>query len=264
MLEQHRNIATIEQRHASVGDMQISYQVAGAGFPLVLVHGLSASSRWWRWNVPELARRFQVYVVDLIGFGQNARRHPFVLEEAASYLARWIEQLGIERVHLIGHSMGGFICADLAADHPELVDRLVLVDAVALPLTRSTLQHGWGLIRALRYMPFNFLPVLAGDAYHAGPSAVVKAARELLRADIRAKLARIDRPVLVIWGEHDTLVPLEIGRRLEQELAQAELVVIPGAGHNPMWDRPTDFNRAVVAFLDRAPVAESASPATSS
>ena len=78
---------SIQHRTARVGSALIHYQVAGAGQPLVLIHGLSGSSRWWSRNIEALARHFRLYVVDLVGFGASRNGHPFVLAEAAGYLA---------------------------------------------------------------------------------------------------------------------------------------------------------------------------------
>jgi pimeloyl-ACP methyl ester carboxylesterase len=239
----------IEPRQLRIGDVPISYQVVGTGKPVVLVHGLSGSSRWWARNVAALAERFRVYIVDLIGFGSSHHGHDFVLGEAADYLALWMDRLELERTSLIGHSMGGFISADLAANRPDRVERLVLVDAVALPFERSHAQHLLGLLQGLRRLPVGFLPILLTDAYRAGPITILKAARELLATDIRAKLARIHAPTLVLWGANDAVVPLALGRRLADALPNAGLVVIKDAGHNPMWDRAEAFNRVVLDFL---------------
>jgi pimeloyl-ACP methyl ester carboxylesterase len=242
-------LVRIEQHRTQVGPARIAYQVAGAGPPLVLVHGLSGSARWWHRNTPALARHFRVYVVDLLGFGGSRGRQAFVLGEAAEHLARWMQHVGVERASVAGHSMGGFVAADLAAGFPELVDRLVLVDAAALPLGRGYVQHAVGLAGALRYCPPSFLPVLVGDALRAGMWTLVGAALQLLRSDITVRLSEIRAPTLVVWGEHDPLVPLEIGRRLQEALPDARLEIIAGAGHNPMWDRPAAFNRLVLEFL---------------
>jgi pimeloyl-ACP methyl ester carboxylesterase len=244
-----RHDTQIERRRALVGPATIAYEVAGAGPPLVLVHGLSGSSRWWARNVGPLARRFRVYVVDLIGFGASRGPHPFVLSEAAGLLARWMEQIGVERAGVVGHSMGGFIAAELAADFPALVERLVLVDAAALPFNHSYLRHTFNLAHQVRDLPLSFLPLLFADALLAGPLTIARAARQLLTTDIRPKLARIQAPVLLVWGERDHIVPPALGRQLHQALARGTLVLIQSAGHNPMWDCPAAFNRVVLDFL---------------
>jgi pimeloyl-ACP methyl ester carboxylesterase len=225
--------------------------VAGEGPPVVLVHGLSGSSRWWRRNIGALTPHRRVYVIDLIGFGASHTRHPFVLTEAASYLIQWLDQLELERISLVGHSMGGLIVAELAADAPERVDRLVLVDPAALPLDTHLTTHALSLLRELRTISPSFLPVLLADTLRAGPLTFWRAASALMLADLRPKLALIRAPTLVIWGERDALVPLAFAQQLAQYLRYEELVVIQGAGHVPMWDRPQEFNRALVNFLLR-------------
>lgn len=238
----------IERRHAQVDSTRIYYQVAGAGQPLVLVHGLSGSTRWWAHNIAPLAQHFRVHVIDLIGFGRTRSRRPFALSEAAEALVNWMAHIGIERASFIGHSMGGFIGTDLAADFPERVERLVLVGAAGLPFNYRYLQHALGLVRTLRYLPLSFVPILVTDASRAGLIPILKAAREILSTNLQHKLSRVHAPTLLIWGEHDSIVPLEKGQQLSQALPDAELIVL-NAGHIPMWERPDEFNRLVIEFL---------------
>ena len=234
-----------------VGPSRVYYQEAGRdGPPVVLIHGLAGSSRWWRRNIRALAQHFHVYVIDLIGFGRSRGRSKFVLSEAAEHLRDWMDEVGISAAHVVGHSMGGVIAVDLAAQFPGRVRRLVLVDIAAFSfLDRAFVRSATGLAKTLWYLPFGFLPVLFTDALRAGPRLLWNAGRELLTTDIRAALAQVAVPTLIVWGEHDATVPLEIGERLGEELADTELFVIEKAGHNPMWDQPGVFNRVVTAFL---------------
>jgi pimeloyl-ACP methyl ester carboxylesterase len=125
----------------------------------------------------------------------------------------------------------------------------VLVSAAAVPLGRRYFRHAGGLVGALRYTVPSFWPVLAADAARAGPATLLRAISQLLAADISPRLAAIEAPALIVWGEHDRLVPLALGRQLHGHLPQARFVVIEGAGHVPMWERPDSFNRAVLSFL---------------
>ena len=241
---------SIEQRRVRVGSGTVSYQVAGAGPPVVLLHGLAGSSRWWQRNIEHLARRFQVYVVDLIGFGASGGLHPRIFDEVAGYITAWMDQLGIWRASIIGHSMGGLVAADLAAASPERIERLILVDAAAFLIERHYLNHLRGLVRELFQVQIDFLSILAADAYRAGPITLWSAIYQLLTTYFSPKFSLVQAPTLLVWGEHDALVPLEIGKRLCRHLpANNRIVVIKGAGHNPMWDRPQAFNRVVEDFL---------------
>jgi pimeloyl-ACP methyl ester carboxylesterase len=234
--------------HEQVGSASIFYLVGGSGVPLILLHGMAGSTRWWRKNIAPLGRASRVHLVDLIGFGYS-RGQPFVLSEIADHIFAWTQRLGLDQFDIIGHSMGGYIAADIAARHPQQVNRLVLVDAAAIPLPRSLIRNAFRLAHALRYMPFDFLPVLVGDSLRAGPFTLLRAIRDILRADITSHLEQIEAETLIVWGEYDTLLPVAVGHDLHRALPDAQFVVIKGAGHNPMWDRPQEFNQLVTGFL---------------
>lgn len=244
------------QEHISyIGGSRIYFGETGEGPPVVLIHGLSGSGRWWRHNIDFLAQFHHVYVIDLVGFGRS-RRQRFQLSNAALLMAKWMDQIGMEKATFIGHSMGGFISIELAGCYPEKVDRLVLVDTPALPLDRSRTKTAVRLARAVMAMPRPFLPVLVSDGWQAGPRTLYAAAQELLHSDISHKIELVRAPTLVVWGDHDWLVPLNLGVRLYDKLPQADFVVIEQAGHNPMWDRPELFNPIVEDFLQGRPIQE--------
>jgi pimeloyl-ACP methyl ester carboxylesterase len=223
--------------------------MAGEGPPLLLLHGLSGSARWWERNIPALSAAHRVIAVDLPGFGGTHRDSRFVLEEAAAGLASLLDDLGIERAHVVGHSMGGLVAGGLAADHPARVDRLVLVDAGFISLDPGLARRAAGLAAAVRWSSPSLLPVVLRDAVRAGPVRLVGASVQLLQTDWTEKLARIAAPTLVVWGEHDTICPLRIGEGMVERIPGARLRVIAGAAHNPMWERTAEFDRAVLDFL---------------
>src|ERR671913_1388101 len=107
----------------------LAFEVAGSGPPLILLHGLSGSGRWWGRNVPAFADSFRPYAVDLPGFGASRRVRWSRLDDTVDRLADWIAAEGLAQAHIAGHSLGGAVAARLAARHPERIDRLVLVDA---------------------------------------------------------------------------------------------------------------------------------------
>jgi pimeloyl-ACP methyl ester carboxylesterase len=240
---------------------------AGSGTPLVLLHGLGGSSDWWRNNVDVLSERYLVSAVDLIGFGRNRfflRRSnlPLRFDDIAALLARWIESSFDAPVHLAGNSLGGQIAIHLAASRPDLVRSLVLIDSTGIPfeiapgahIENIAMPHGWR----------SFLLVLARDVFRAGPTALAVAFARLLRDDARPLMRTLAMPVLLIWGEHDPLVPLTYAKQMLEEMPHAKLRVIPRAGHVPMWENPRAFNDALLSFLDEVDdVDTSAQPAFS-
>ena len=237
-------------REARVGGRPVRYEAAGKGEPVVLVHGLSGSTRWWSRNVSELAERNRVYLVDLPGFGTMRRsRGRFVLAEATTWLSEWMGAVGLERAHLVGHSLGGYVCLRLAASTPEVVRRLVLVAPAGVPTGRSMVGHLGPLLGAALSATPAFLPVLVRDALRAGPATLWRAARDLLAEDVSEDLRRIAAPTLLVWGERDTLVPPATGDLLRKVIEDSRLLVVEGAGHVPMFERPEEFDAALLAFL---------------
>jgi pimeloyl-ACP methyl ester carboxylesterase len=252
MVARQESKGTTEQCLVRVGSATIYAEISGAGQPLVLVHGLGGSTRWWARNVLALANSYRVYVVDLAGFGRS-RRQRVALRDTAGLLVGWMDQLSLPRVSIVGHSMGGFISADLAARFPNRVDRLVLVDAAVLPLERPSLAQTCRMVWGLRHFPLTLLPVACTDALRAGPFTLISTLRALLAEDICLDLARIEAPTLILWGEHDATLPLSVGQRLHQALPHATFHIISGAGHQPMWTRPDVFNHEVSHFLAAVP-----------
>lgn len=231
------------------GGARLHVSVSGAGRPLVLIHGLSGSGRWWRRNLPAFRHGHQVFVLDLTGYGSARRQRALGVRASASAIALWLEQSGLSGVTLVGHSMGGHIAMHVAAQAPERVDTLILAGASGLlkvPLYRSMLS----LPRALVSGRKRFLPQIFGDALRAGPLNLLRSGLDLLKDSVQDILPNIRARTLIIWGEQDALVPLAIGQGLAQAIGGARLEVIPRAGHVVMVDAASTFNRLVLDFIN--------------
>jgi len=241
-------------RRTRAGDFVIHSEHLGDGPPVVLVHGLSGSRRWWRFTAPVLAERYSVHIPDLVGFGGSRRRsrQPDI-REMAVVLAEWMGVLGIAGARVIGHSMGGQVSMHLAADH-GCVSRLVLVAATGLPRTWTPRRAAAMVAGALPPRAWGapaFLPTIAADALRAGPYSLLRSTFNLLIDDVRPLLPRVHCPTLVVWGALDPLVPIAHGHALAAGIPGAELAVVPDAAHNVMADRPAEFNELVLSFLAR-------------
>jgi pimeloyl-ACP methyl ester carboxylesterase len=226
---------------------------AGSGSPVALIHGLSGSSRWWSRNVDALAAKHLVAAVDLTGFGRNRRyavlpEIPPSFREVAALLARWLETFG-EPVHVIGHSMGGQLAIRVAAERPDLVRSLILVNSAGMPFHVDPRPH----VRTLPRPPYGgpgIARVLVPDFLRAGPASVAVAGTRVILGDMRPMMHAIRAPVLLVWGEGDPIVPLYYGEAMQREIAGSRLVVIPHAAHVAMWDAPEEFNRIALSFLE--------------
>jgi pimeloyl-ACP methyl ester carboxylesterase len=245
-----RRTTLLQRAEVVVHGQRVRYQMAGSGEPVVLVHGLAGSARWWRRNVAALARRYTVYLVNLPGF--CSFRRPglrFTLAEGADWLGDWIEAVGIGPCHVVAHSMGGYLTISLAASRPELVRRLVLVAPAVIAGTRPIRAYPLALVAAGLAASPTFLPLLALDSFRAGPLTILWTAYRLLADDVRAELQAVTAPTLLVWGSHDPLVPPSLGPLVRAALPDGTLLVLPGAGHVPNYDRPRQFNAATLSFL---------------
>jgi pimeloyl-ACP methyl ester carboxylesterase len=247
---------------AALGDFRIHWAETGEGDEaVVLLHGLSGSARWWARNIRALAARYRVLVPDVIGFGRSrlpASRLPAVPEVAAT-LAQWVQLAAGEPAHVVGHSMGGQLAIHLAARSGDCVRRLALVDSAGLPrpLTpRNVMRFAYEVAPPRRWGDPTFLPVIVGDALAAGPWTLLRAIRHILGDDVRPLLGELRQPTLLLWGEHDTIIPLSHGREMRRMIPGSRLLVLPGAYHNPMVDRPDAFNEALLSFLSGEEIGE--------
>lgn len=210
--------------------------------PLVLVHGLSASSRWWGPSLPLLTRDRDVIALDVPRYGRRFRPR-----ETADWLAGQIEHLA--PVDLVGHSLGGLVCADLAAARPREVRRLVLVAPVGAPRSLMRLHElpPLALARtALRATP-RLLYAMTTDAVRWGPEALLHgglfATRETFSGSVPV-------PTLLVWGARDRLVPPELATAWRDLIPHARLELLSGARHVPMIETPDAFAQIVLDFLD--------------
>ena len=228
----------------------IFFQEYGDGEPVLLLHGLAGSGRWWRRNIPALATRYRVIALSLNRRRDWVNSRPrWSVTSMAPVLVEWLDRVGLERAHVIGHSLGGHIGIRLAAHAPERVNRLVLVDAAGLPLGASMLGMTRRVLTPAPDRTRPFLRIVVEDAIRANPLLVWRTAADLLRDDVSQLLDRVVSPTLIVWGERDQLVPVANAYILRERIKDARLLVLPGAGHNPMFHHPGTFNRAVLAFL---------------
>ena len=243
---------------------------------LVLLHGFLVSSWAWRFNIGPLSRRFSVVAPCQPGFGWSERpRGPVTLESLGAHLIELLDALGIDRAHLCGNSLGGAVALWMALNAPERVDRLVLVNALALPRSLpqiDRLAHAPGLAPIVRFFvsptvarvglqALAYRGLAVDSAYLAGfrapwrtrhsARAAVRVARALRPAaeSIERGLHRVTQPTLVCWGTADRLLGGHTGRALAGRIAGARLVTFPGIGHCPHEETPLRFNTVVERFL---------------
>jgi pimeloyl-ACP methyl ester carboxylesterase len=247
---------------------------------LVLVHGLFASHRSFEDLIEDLSARFHVLAPDLPGFGESEKpspaRYAYGIEAHAEAVVDMIAAFGVGRASIVGHGIGGAVALTVAADHRELVTRLVVEDSLAYPAPRSLRArvplipivggiafkqlYGRSIFRSIfreeMYAP-GLSPPLSRIDWHYdifnSPSARESAhATMLATRDTRpvvARLPRIVAPTLVLWGHDDRIYPASSAHRLAREIPGARLEIMD-AGHVPHEERPREFLAHLVQFLE--------------
>ncbi|MBA3950954.1 MAG: alpha/beta hydrolase, partial [Rubrobacter sp.] len=268
----------------------VRYDVIGGGPPVVLVHGWLSSSRIWEALARRLAQRFTVYSLDLTGFGESDKPlSGYGVRNGSRLLYAFCAHFGLTRASVIGHDLGGNMAVKLAADHPDLVGRVVLVSVPAdedqidlpTPLWLATLPvlgplfYALGrAVRPVRRMwmrpfvadPDDLTDELVDDAGKSTPAAVGRtldmSRREISGGRLVRQAKIIKMPMLVVSGEADQIVDPHSVSAWAGSVQRAEICLMDACGHAPMIERPAEFAAQILAFLtgDARYLDQSASP----
>lgn len=258
-----------------VEGLRISYERAGEGPPLVLLHGYVGDGRGtWGRQIDDLSDEFTVVAWDGPGSGRSSDPpESFRLPDYADRLAGFVSALGLGRPHVAGLSFGGGLALELYRRHPTLPMSLVLAGAYAgwagsLPprVVEERLQQ---VLQLADLPPDRFvgtvLPTMFSgsapgemvDAFVASvsefhPAGLRAMARSFAEADLRDVLPRIDVPTLLLYGDRDVRAPMNVAEDLHEAIPTSKLVVMPGVGHVSNVEAPERFNAEVRAFLRSA------------
>ncbi len=249
-----------------IDGLPVHYADAGEGTPIVLLHGWGGQIASFGPIPSILGSRFRVVAVDLPGFGSTPLpATPWGTFDYAHCLALFLRKCDLAPCTLVGHSFGGRVSLALAARHPDLVNKLVLVDSAGIVPRRGPRYYlrVWTVKATRRVLSLPVLgrirePVLSRLYRLAGSSDYNAAQDTILRAilvkvvneDLRRLLPEIKAPTLLVWGDRDQDTPLADGRLMERLIPDAGLVVFEGAGHFSYLDRLDDFCRVVTHFVE--------------
>lgn len=272
---EHLNWAEIEGRRMNYVDVG-----SGNGPPLVFIHGLSGTWQNWLENLPYFAQKHRCIAMDLPGFGYSEMpAEKISISGYARQVDALCDQLGLGPCIVVGNSMGGFVAAEIEIRHPERVERACLVAAAGISVTnlrRRPVLTGARILGALgaasaaqtrimvsrprlRWFFTNFVfrypSRIAADLMYeqlrgAGTRGFVDAMDALTSYDFRDRLPEIQAPTLIIWGEHDMLVPVEDANEFERLIPQSRTVILQDTGHVPMLERPLKFNELLEELIE--------------
>lgn len=280
----------IERRDIVVSGVRLHYLTCGEGEPLVMLHGRGASAAAFAPVLPLLAARRKVYALDLPGWGLSDKP-AFQGRTAQDSVRMWregvlgfLDSQQLEQPDVLGHSMGGFTALSLALERPERVNRLVLVDAAGLGtqmqlderlyfalvpeklhrrfgrrLTRSVMKRGYGerarpdLAEPLLELHHQLLT--QEDVIPSGAAAFHTWVNFTgVHYTLTDRLKELRMPVLMMWGDRDSVTNYHEAFVAARTLWDGQLVAFTGCGHAPFNERPDDFARVLLTWLDNVHV----------
>jgi 3-oxoadipate enol-lactonase len=272
----------LQKGFAEVNGTSLYYEVAGEGHPLVLNHGGLVDHHLWDGQFDAFAQHFKVIRYDIRGFGASGMlskgMEPYSMERDLHSLLQF---LGIEKTYVLGLSLGGTLAIDFTLQYPEMVDALITVGSglsgfewgepdQELMAKFAAMEEAFKSGDIARSVEISLQ--LWTDGPYRTPQQVDPQVRERVRAmtthnyergddeDVQpqemeppaaGRLSEIHVPMLIIVGGQDAEAILTIADTLEKSIAGAKKVVIPGAAHHPNMEKPQEFNRAVIEFLEQ-------------
>jgi pimeloyl-ACP methyl ester carboxylesterase len=271
--------AGVAPAFVDVGGVRVRYVRKGSGPAVVLIHGFASSIFTWKDVLPALAQGHDVVAIDLPGFGGSDIPRPLVGTTYPSVALAVMDRLGIGRAALVGNSLGGSVAVGMAAERPERVTALVLIDSAGFnfdagdrpPLLRLIAAPGVG--SALEKVPVRRRLVAAGleqvffddtlvtaeriDEYAVPMSrpGAARAAAELLAGEsppFRDVVGRVRAPALVIWGRNDTWIPVAHAQRFTEAIPGSTAVILDSCGHLPQEEKPAEVSALILRFLAAA------------
>ena len=265
----------IREAHVTIGDRKTRYLEAGAGWPVLLIHGFPLNAEMWRPQLERVPDGWRFVAPDLRGFGPAAapgpEAAPATVDDFAGDLVVLLDRLHIDRAVIGGLSMGGYVTFALFRRSPERFSGIVLADTKSpadTPEGREGRRKMIELVRAsgASAVADQMLPKLLGATSTTARPELQAQVRRMIestsvpaiagalealstRPDSTPDLARITYPALIVVGAEDVLTPVADAEAMDRRIARSSLVVLPGAGHLSNLESPDAFSKALADFL---------------
>ena len=257
---------TPREETIAVGSTRVQVLIGGQGDPLLVLHGAGGNRGWLRW-MAKVAERHTVYAPTHPGFGRSdAADWMEGIDDLARFYLWFLDVMKLDRVHLLGHSIGGWTAAEMATMCPRAIDRLVLVAPTGLRPERGEILDifFYPPDELFRHTVLDPATIPERETLFGRPPTPEEAEIALRNRETTARLTwkpymfnprlphflpRVTAPTLVVWGREDGIVPVECGEQYRRLLPRATLAVLERCGHLPLIERPDEFAALVTDFL---------------
>ncbi|AQT78632.1 alpha/beta hydrolase [Mycolicibacterium litorale] len=286
-----------ELKYLDLHGDRVAYLDEGQGEAILLLHGMAGSSKTWRSVLRPLSRKYRVIAPDLLGHGQSAKpRSDYSLGAFAVWLRDLLDELGVAQATVVGHSLGGGVAMQFVYQHPDYCRRLILLNSGGLGP-----DVGWTLRLLSAPGAELFMPIIApppvlsagervrswfgklgiqsprgAEIWNAYSSFSDAATRQAFLRTLRSVVdyrgqavsalnrlnVKADMPIMAIWGDQDAIIPVEHAYAAHEARADVRLEVLPGVGHFPQVERPTDVVELIEDFIASTSGADIEQPAT--
>ena len=264
---------------ASINGIKLYYEASGEGKPVVMLHGYVGDIEDWRNQIDLFSSSYRVYALDQRGRGKSDApkdEELYSFELFVEDVYRWLKLMKVEKCCLIGHSMGGMVAMRFTLAHPEMVEALVLADTTSdiRPTTPDGVKYqqklydiavSQGTVAAFDYdLETN---LATKKRYQLHPETLTRMREKTRttpvwgyvnarkssgkRTSITDQLGKIKVPTLIIYAEHDLPYMIAAAPEMHQEISDSDLIMIENSGHGPMYERPDEFNEALLGFFKR-------------
>ena len=240
--------------------------VGRRGPPIIFLHSWLGSWRYWLPTMDHISERNRAYAIDFWGFGESDRRESeFSLNEYVDMLLAFMNNMGLTRVNLAGHGLGGMVAIRAANQQPERFGKILTVNtpihgAQAISVRpgallsrlfgRSNPTNVWSkMVRQIEVDDQQIKDEIIEDTDSLSETLIERVVASILKSDLRADLARIESPVLAVYGVNDSIVSHDQAELLREEHRSLQVLKMRRSNHFTLLDQPNVFNRLLLDFL---------------
>lgn len=260
----------MDEKFVTINRNKIRYLEDGSSDQnLILLHGLGGYAERWSNIIPILAKKFHLYVPDMIGYGQSDKpTADYTPEYFARYVFDFIESLGIKNTSMVGTSLGGQVVIECAATQNPTIKKIVLISPAGIMRKSTPVLDAYTMaaLYPTKEAIKNAYQMMVGEGKQVSEISIERFLNNMSRPnakmvflstllglknapDIFEKLERISIPTLLIWGRDDKLIPFEYSKQFVSAIKNCKFIPMDGCGHSPYVEDPEKLSELVMEFL---------------